>query len=443
MKKIKILMFLILVSTSFIVSAQNKYKLTKKRTTKILSKFEGTYTVYNVKDGVVNIPIYDTLCIPNKDRMKIINSLKVLSKDSIIISKKRIEIKRMVQLLDNYIHSHEKYRKKKIFLKEAQSLASKNNIHDLIFANLSRNTDRLSYFITLRSNADKLIRHLNNVKNKISDKYLNNQLRVNKEIENLKDKLLYIPKKKSTIKKNGVMKKKVYFYDNKVDSVENIVGVFISVGNYYVVNKDFKNYVYGQLVSEIEYIEESLPYSYFSKSKTLIKEINSNKLYLCRHDFLKNIGFNINEEKIISKLKKHGFKSFKEGEYIIVNDNNTKIKLTPDVYSNIEKGNYQYVRKLSNSIKIFYATVAKTKEVNSQLIKSFSAHQHGLLTYVRLNKWKKQIAYAEKLFSKIKKLPCMGSDNFYNYTLQLDTKILNQYNEFINIFKGSKRVLGI
>ncbi|OBQ51802.1 hypothetical protein JJL45_11325 [Tamlana sp. s12] len=228
----------------------------------------------------------------NPEYSKFKRELDTLIADSISINtgynKALIKFNDLSTIKSNVVtfnSSEESFRQKVKLLKEAQILASKHHIKELLYSDNEINTEMKAGFILLKLNMNNLEAHLNRVLSRLDDKIIQPEAPIYVSTADLRRQLSNIKKTKNDNSSNTT---KGYMLETRIIPPEDIAGDFRLVNSFFVLKISTKGFSKNQLVSKsmIYKLGISRKKLLSNKAKMLIQNKITNDMYLVDHSFL-------------------------------------------------------------------------------------------------------------------------------------------------------------
>ncbi|WP_146131015.1 hypothetical protein [Marinilabilia salmonicolor] len=450
----KLATILALITLTLSVYSQTKeYKIIPEQTEEIAKKYQNAFSIYNASLKSVEVPKYDTIKTLSENYKTLNNEIKELKKDSIEKMNeyeteldKYNEIESIAKKIDEFLASDERFKKKKDYLKEAQVISEKYNLGYFIYADKSINQSKITDFLSFRFDKEALNNHLIQVKNSVvrqNHKPMEPSDYSFSELNNAREQMQNIDKYEIELKEIGTYSKEKIMLGEKINDLTSITGTFKVVGDYYIMNYSHAGYVENELVEKSIIEEGNLKKYTRFRAQSLMKDDNTGKYLFGTSRFLFNCGTEVTLIKFIAKLENLGYKTEQIGDEIFILTDKSKLKLTSDIYNNVNQGNTDYINEISTSVAQFNNLLDKAIPLTEKLVKHFQAYQSGNLTTNRLDIWKNEVKNAQNIHDTMKNLPGRNKDNLYNYQKHFSTERLKEYNEFWEVLIGSKEILGI
>ena len=421
--------------TSFLNAQTKEYKLTTERTREISKKHTSLPTVYKISKMEIGTPT--KVDVPNELYTEIQNKINSLIKDSInqIESlkpdfekyEKKIEI---VSEIQKYLISTDKAKIKKEYLIKAQSISKELNLKYIIYPNKD-------LFMPLHDVCNQI--NYNNKKPSISRDLLF-------KISDARNLLKNTSKTKVVLENNNDIKKSALILAEEVEDIKTLSGIFIAIDKEYVVlRRDFEGYNRNELIEVEVFNDENIPYD--NKRDLGFKVIIFNKVndqyYLADRFLLGEFALDMTLVNFENKLNKLGYKTEFQNDDVLIFVNTTKLILTNDIYQNVNNGNINYINEIANSVKQFQSYVNQATPLTDKLVNHFRAHRNRTMNATRMIQWKSDLKKSKIIYDKINSLKGNNIDNATNFNQQINVKILNIYNEFWQVLRGSEEVLGM
>lgn len=228
----------------------------------------------------------------NPEYTKLKRKLDTLVADSISINrlynKAFIKFNDLSTIKSNVVtfnSSDESFSHKIELLKEAQILASKYHIKELLYSDNDINPEMKAGFILLKLDMDKLNAHLNRVLSRLDDKIVQPEAPKYVSTSNLRKQLSNTKK----IKNDSSSKATVgYMLENRIIPPEDIAGDFKLVNRFFVLNTSTNGLLKNQLVSKKTVYKLGISRKKLCSSveKMLIQNKVTNAMYLVDPSFL-------------------------------------------------------------------------------------------------------------------------------------------------------------
>lgn len=441
----------LILSFNFCQSQIQSYKFTPENTKANLDPYyKSGYYIYQTEKKEVAIPIYDTVEKPSEAYKIMEGKLQQNIQDSIAyITKynKNKEINKISENISDFFGSDSKMKTKKYFLINAQKIADKYDLPYLLYADKEFNKNKLKEFKDVSDLSD----HLINIMTDITAKY---EVDENKSIlQNLKSTRLYLKNNNKTEKKLEVIdsvKSYILVQGERLKDFENISGTFDDLGEYTLFREDklfgLKKMLKGQLVDSdsLKVITGDKNVQGFTYSYILIKNRDKEEYYTTSYDFLREFGINNKIDDYMNLLKNNGFTSNLNGDIMYINTNKGKVRATYDIYEEVQKGNFNYINQVANSMIEFKRIISQqANPLSDKLANHFSAHRSGTMSASRLNTWKSDTKTAMGILKKLKSLKGNEEENEDYFLRKIDDKTTKDYLEFLEVLNGTKVVLGV
>jgi len=452
---IKSVLIVVLIFLSATLKSQTKeYLITPETTAEIIVKYKNAFWLRDADRKTIDFPIYDTTYVETEHYLKYADKLDTLIKDSTslmndYVLKKSVfeEQMSMVSLIDNFLNSNAKFKEKKQYLLKAQEISIKYKYDNLIYADKTFNSARKSEFFLLKIDQDKLRSHLIKQRNELTRNlheprnpygynYKYSELyKIRKYIsgiQKLEQKLTQV----SSYQAEGII------IGSEIENLTKIEGIYRVIGEYKIMKYSYGGYAKNQLVLDSIISQRKLR-KHASSKEALIEEINTGKLYYGTDRFIYNCGTDMTLIRFIEKLNKLGFKTVNNGDKIIITTSKGQLVLTHDIYENVNEGNPNYINEIASSVQQFNSLVSQAKPLQDKLVNHFNAYQHATLSSTRLNQWKSDVSKAQKLYEKAYSLKGREFKNIENFQKQIEISKIKQFNEFTEVLRGSKVILGM
>lgn len=356
----------------------------------------------------------------------------------------RDDLKKIIDNIDIFINSKEKKELKEKYLIEAQSLADKNRIPEIILksGNIHVPNKKIVIYDKIKQKGSskndlksfqEYVLSINLTQPKKSDKYqtyvdFSNQLMSIKKTETGK----VLSDKKS--------KRLAYMMTPDPIDVDVLLGKYIQLSEKYaLVLADENTFVKNELVTEdkkytTQLIETVVYYP-------IIKSKDNDKIYFVMSDkLIPTLQNDSNQENIISLIRKLGYKEYKDGEDYYITSKTSEIRLDAFTFNELSK-NPSYITTLDNDQMKISALVQQTIPHSKTLDKYLSQYniQKGRMPAATINAWRAATQQAQKLHNQIYKISEKYHGN-YSYTL---SKRSNTHDAFLDNLNASKGVLGM
>lgn len=300
----KIILFFLTFFLVFNVQSQKgtAYKFDKIYTKRLIlkgNKFSGIYEVVNKSfSGTKNVESV------NPEYAKLEAEVNELVLDSIsetknygIALERYNEIAVVKSKINAFNISKKPFENKKSYLKEAQVLATKHGITDLLYADNNINKERKSRYLVLSLNTFDMKVHLNKILKKLNDSYKAPAKVVYSSVAKLKSlrQQLSETKKVDYIKKSYSVNRYVLQNMNSEVDPGDLIGDFLVLGDYNVVKTQANNYTQNQLISKsrVSRYRVQIDNLFFNSEKVLIENKETKKMYLVENGFLKTFSVKI------------------------------------------------------------------------------------------------------------------------------------------------------
>ncbi|MBU2951087.1 hypothetical protein KO493_10305 [Tamlana agarivorans] len=268
-------------------SQEKDYKFNRLNTRKQTLKGQSASSIYAVSYAKLEKSI-------NPEYTKLISELDHVLADSISIkanyNKALIrfnDISTIKNKVSAFISSTELFGNKVILLKEAQILASKHNIKELLYSDNEINKEMKAGFILLKLNTNQLKAHLNRVLMRLDNKIKIIEEPIYPSTVSLRKQISNTNKIKN---ENDLKNTRGYILQNSIIPPEDIAGDFSVVNSYFVLKTPTNGFIKNQLVSKKNVYKlgisrkKLLPF----KEKMLIQNKRTKSMYLVDHSFLDN-----------------------------------------------------------------------------------------------------------------------------------------------------------
>lgn len=446
--KYSIFCFLALLFSNKLLAQSKSYSFIPERTKEILDPYaKGGYEVNNASYTTATIPIYDSIEKKNFTYIFLEKDIKDKVADSIQYAKKLNFYEKsqsIIEYIDLFINSNLSYKKKSIYLIEAQKKAMEMSLNYLIYADKDLNSDNRKKFSSIRKNS--LVIHLQNIKIDISrENYFKTNAKIFTELKEMREELKDIKEFKKYKEKIGSREIKVLVAENKINDYEKISGNFVDKGKYILINKSGDEYTVNQLVhiDSLKLENEEKIMNEYGSIYTLLENVQKNYLFYCDSNFLYDFGF---DQELLENSKlynENGFPTFFEGKILYIKKNNQKLKVTQDIIVNVRNSNFNYINQMLSSVRTFKELITQAEPLIEKLSNHFSAHQNFTMTDKRLALWKNDTQKGINIMKKIQNLKGNEPD-VNNYFLEkIDAITTNKYIEFLEVLNGTKIVLGM
>ncbi len=293
---------------TFIASlAQNSnYELNEFYTKAVISETGKVPYMYSVKKESVSFEKKEKLKRESTQYLNAIDKLNMLVKDSTSISEthskkltKFNQLNKVKDLINSFLKSVKPYELKKEKLIEAQKIADTYQESLLIYADDKINSKNKSKFFVLQLKSLDLKIHLKKIIWKVD---ASNKKPENLNNENFKN----IEKHRNDLKS---IKKFEYYYgpskknsrnalvlNKKIEDPITIKGEFKAINDYVYIKTKTKWHINNELILYNE-IKESAKKDIFSTLKKLIKNVNTEELYLVDLNFLETYAIDQNKKE--------------------------------------------------------------------------------------------------------------------------------------------------
>jgi hypothetical protein len=452
MNRLKAIIVLCTLSISA-YSQSKEYKITPEQSKQTVVKYQNAFSVYDASLSSIEVPRYDTIQVERHEYKELLKDIKILEKDSVTsydeYNSKIAEYNEIISIvtkIDEFQNSDARFKVKKLFLKDAQTIAKKYKFNYFIYADKSINRAKSVDFFSLKLDKVALNNHLNKVKDNVSR-------RVRKPIQpssynyskltNARKALQGMERYEYELKQNGTYSNEGIMLFDKIEDLTQISGTFKVIGEYYIMGSTQDGYVQNQLVERSVIENNGLKKYTKYRAESLMKDEGTGKLLFGTSSFLYNCGTEVTLIKFIQKLNKLGYKTEQDGDDIFILTSESKLTLTSDIYKNVEAGNTNYINKISVSVAQYNKLLNRAIPLTDKLVKHFKAYQSATLTTNRFNTWKNELKTAQNILASMDKLAGRDKDNLYNYQKHISTKRLQKHNDFWEVLKGSETILGM
>ncbi len=281
------------------------YEFDKIFSKRQILKGKKTKRIQEVSNG--NVSESRKVALKNPEYAKLEKALEIAKQDSIVETadynkalnkfNSTLSIK---EKLNAYNKSAKPFELKKLFLKDAQILATKNNIKGLFYADNTINQGMKTKFLILSLNATEMKVHLNKLQWKLKtfeapeEKAFNSIIVLN----NLREKMSKTNPVVYTYKKYS--KNSLKLLNKEVDPT-HLIGRFKLIGNYSVIKTANKGLKVGQLIKNATASKLKIEASYLRNDigKKLMEHVETKKRYLVDDNFLKFFTY-VDEESLTS-----------------------------------------------------------------------------------------------------------------------------------------------
>lgn len=251
--------------------------------------------------GHTTSPIY-TIALPESEKMLNPEYIKLKSEldsaiiDSISTAKEYSkaldrfnDISTIKRNVSTFITSNELFGNKLKLLKEAQILASKQNIKGLFYSDDTINKNMEAGFLLLKLKPENMKLHLNKILSSLDNIIVPLEQPDYQNVIALREKLRQTDKMIAVEKPNN---KKGYMLQDAIGP-EHITGNFFEVGRYFVLNTPTNGFTKGQLITQRTFLNYRISKKKlsFNGTKVLIKNKDTNEMYLVDNSFLN--GFSV------------------------------------------------------------------------------------------------------------------------------------------------------
>ncbi|MDO6761578.1 hypothetical protein Q4566_15315 [Tamlana sp. 2_MG-2023] len=287
MKTSLLLSVLVFLSVCSLYSQEKDYKFNRLNTRKQTLKGQSTSDIYAVS-------YVKTEEVINPEYTKLISELNNVLADSISINTKYkkafIKFTDMSTIKSKVVafnSSAEPFGNKVILLKEAQILASKHNIKELLYSDNDINKEMKAGFLLLRLNINDLEAHLNRVLERLDNNIKTPEEPVYTSTVALRRK---ISNTKKLNNDNDAKKTKGYILQNSIVPPEDITGDFRFVNKYFVLKMPTNGLIKNQLITKKMVYRFGIARKklFSSNEKMLIQNKRTEDMYLVDNSFLDN-----------------------------------------------------------------------------------------------------------------------------------------------------------
>ena len=219
------------------------------------------------------------------------------------------ELKRISQLINSFIANPKPFKVKKQYLIEAQVLANKHQIKEVIFADNLVNPYNKTKFRALIADKPDLLIQLKKVA-EVSDLMAENSMAslnvnsYNNQIinsENRPDSIYNNKKIVTDLEKASYGRFKI---NNKINDISSITGNFDYVGKFYIMKMTFGDFIKDELVSKEDIIEFNIPKQFLKKGKQkiLLRKSNTNELVMVEENYTKKFALKTKDQTTNNNL---------------------------------------------------------------------------------------------------------------------------------------------
>ncbi|ALJ06034.1 hypothetical protein APS56_13225 [Pseudalgibacter alginicilyticus] len=236
----------------------------------------------------------------NPEYVKLKNDLEIAIIDS---TSKSIEYSKAIDRFNDvltirshvsaFMNSNDLFGNKLILLKEAQILALKQNIKVLLYSDDQINEKMQAGFLLLKLKPEEMKQHLNRVLLALDNVIVPLEQPDYQDVIVLRRKLRQTDKMIAIDKPNN---KKGYTLQHAIGA-EHVTGNFFEVGRYFVLNAPTNGFSKGQLITQRTFLNYGISKKKlsFNGTKVLIKNIDTEEMYLVDNNFLD--GFSVKSQE--------------------------------------------------------------------------------------------------------------------------------------------------
>lgn len=139
-------------------------------------------------------------------------------------------------------------------------------------------------------------------------------------------------------------------------------------------------------------------------------------------------------------LKSKGYPTSEINGKIHITTKYGKVLASPEMYDNVQKGNFAYIDKVANSVNQYKVLSAQAKPYITKLGNHYSAHLNKTMTKARMVTWRADAKNAIAIFNKINALTGFDNTNFLD---NIDYATVSSTTEFFRVVNGTRQVLGM
>jgi len=238
------------------------------------------------------------------------------------------------------------------------------------------------------------------------------------------------------------------FRGDEIKKFTSISGTFRNVGDYYEVQSDCGKYFERQLIDKRSVtIDKTVLRTgdecYGQQISSLMQEVNTGELIYGTGAFLYECGTDAEELNFFKLLENNGFRVTKTENYSVIETKTGKVKLTPDIYKNVNMGNIGYINEIESSINQYNTLVEKADIISDKISKYVISYKNKTISGEGMNKWRLEIQNADKIYAKIESLKGYNEENLYNFQQQIKPEVIEKHDTFCRLLNGSKQILGL
>ena len=284
------------------------YEFNEKHTKTKANRYKSTPEIYSVTEQKLAYTIKPKIKIETDEYKSITSEINSILNDSISINtaynnslQKVKELKRISQLINTFIANPKPFEVKKHYLIEAQTLASKHNLNELIYADDLINPEKKTKFrllkidkIDLKVQLKKAVWKCNTtVKNIVAPI---NPSKINSQMAVLRKKQLHTKRYTYTIGSDKEVFKNGLAISSKINDISSITGNYNSVNKFYIMKSTYGKFVQNELVSKSDIMKYGIPKRFLKdeERKVLLKNIDTGELVIADDHYVKKYVFKIN-----------------------------------------------------------------------------------------------------------------------------------------------------
>ena len=309
MKNLKTLLFtfgFLIITAGFAQEAI--YEFNQKHTKTKANRFKDTPQIYTVTKQRLFYTIKPKIEIETEEYKIVTAEVNTLLKDSIKINsayrnslQKTKDLKKISQLINTFTSTPKPFEVKKHYLIEAQKLATKNGINELIYADDVINPDKKTKFKLLKIDKLDLKVQLKKVVWKCDNMAKNsttpvNPSKINSQMAALREKQSNTKRYTYTIGDDKEVHKDTFATSKKINDISSIAGNFNSVDKFYVMKMTYGKFVESELVSKKDVLKYNIPQKFLKdgERKVLLKNMDTGDLIIADDNYMKKYVFKIN-----------------------------------------------------------------------------------------------------------------------------------------------------
>lgn len=433
------------------------------------SLWEHDIEVYQINLVKVQAPKFEMTEVVNPEYVIKKNLIDSIENDNTQLQEKvetfkkdEENLRQAYAYMDGYIRSAEPETSKYGYLSTAQEKIDKTNykidfyrskkqFYEACGGRLSDATNRKNYYkiekyiYSNMESINKILNDNNSLENKIqyNTKVIN---KTNDDLKNIQEK----------IKKNiqsSFFEREILLVDT-VNIAQQIQGSYIMEKGpvdiygqscYSIMLKDFHHFLKNELVIKDSIKQHTNDIRGLMKhvggnNEYLIKNVDTNELYFTKGDILKRWCLNPALVALLKTLDELNIKTYSIENKTLVSYQGNQCVLTPDIFERLMKKDVSVISEMQSSVNKYLKYNSQASLIAEKLMKHINSYQSLLLTYDRLDDWKKDTKECEAILTNMRNLPFAKSIHFNN---QLEEDDIKLHTVVIDYVLYSKQHLGL